>query len=59
MHCTGQARAHWPQPMQSSYFMKSRMRLLGGSCHFSSGYCKVTDGVNRCRQVIFIPTRTV
>src|SRR6185503_7275996 len=59
MHCTGQARAHWPQPMQSSYFMKRRMRLLGGSCHFSSGYCSVTFWVKRWRHVIFMPTRTV
>ena len=56
---TGQARTHWPQPMQSSYFMKRRMRLFGGSGHFSLGYCSVTGFVNRCRQVIRIPTSTV
>src|SRR5881409_3512699 len=39
--------------------MKRRMRLLGGSCHFSSGYCSVTFCVKRWRQVIFMPTRTV
>src|SRR6266498_617343 len=39
--------------------MKRRMRLLGGSCHFSSGYCSVTFWVKRWRQVIFMPTRTV
>ena len=39
--------------------MKRRMRLLGGSCHFSSGYCSVTFCVNMWRQVIFMPTRTV
>ena len=59
MQLTGQARAHWPQPMQSSYFMKRRMRLFGGSGHFSVGYCRVTLSVNMCRQVIFIPTSTV
>ena len=59
MQFTGQARAHCPQPMQSSYFMKRRMRLFGGSGHFTEGYCSVAGWVNMCRQVIFIPTSTV
>ena len=59
MQLTGQARTHWPQPMQSSYFMKSRIRLFGGSGHFTVGYCSVTGSVNMCRQVIRIPTSTV
>jgi hypothetical protein len=59
MHCTGQARTHWPQPMQSSYFMKSFMRERLGSTHFSSGYCRQKLGVNRCRQVTRMPTNIV
>ena len=59
MQLTGQARTHCPQPMQSSYFMKRRIRLFGGSGHFTFGYCSVTELVNRCRQVILIPTSTV
>ncbi len=59
MQLTGQARTHWPQPMQSSNFMKSRIRLFGGSGHFTVGYCSVTGSVNMCRQVIRIPTSTV
>jgi hypothetical protein len=59
MQATGQARTHCPQPMQSSYFMKRRMRVRGGSGHFSLGYCSVTDLVNRWRHVIRMPTSTV
>jgi hypothetical protein len=35
------------------------MRLFGGSAHLTLGYWSVTDFVNRWRQVIRIPTRTV
>src|SRR5947209_4512396 len=46
MHCTGQARSHWIQPIQSSIFTNSCMREFGGSSQRSSGYCRVTAGTN-------------
>src|SRR5918911_1765628 len=59
MQSTGQTLAQNPHPMQSSILLNSCARAPGGSSHFSSGYCKVTDGVNRCQNVRRIPTSTV
>ena len=73
MQSTGQARSHCLQPMQSSIFTWSRIRVrsMSSSLGMSSGerqrspgsssavYCWVTAGWNRWRKVITIPAATV
>src|SRR4030095_12810550 len=55
MHCTGQARSHCTQPIQSSIFTNSCIREFGGSSQRSSGYCSVTAGTNSLFHVNRIP----
>src|ERR671925_2381223 len=55
MHCTGQARSHCTQPIQSSIFTNSCIREFGGSSQRSSGYCSVTAGTNSLFHVNRMP----
>src|SRR5262245_27893155 len=59
MHCTGQARSHCIQPMQSSIFTNSCIREFGGSSQRSSGYCSVTAGTNSLFHVNRMPISCV